>query len=161
MAEGGALQAKDHRSLRPYPHSLPAILMRARESVMARVRPCLREFDITEPQWRVLRTLGSLDEIEVTQLAEKVFLLPSSLSRILRDLGERGLIQRRTSELDLRRGLVSISDRGMALIDAVTPRAVEVNAEIERLYGTERMDRLRALLEELEDALGHGEPGAD
>lgn len=146
------------RPRQPYPHSLPAILMRARESVMARVRPVLRTFDVTEPQWRVLRTLSSLDEVEVTRLAEMVFLLPSSLSRILRDLSERGLIHRRSSEEDLRRGLVSISEEGMALIEAASPDAAEVNAEIERLYGLERMAELRRLLVELEDALGRGQP---
>ncbi len=143
---------------KPFPHSLPAILMRAREAVMARVRPVLKAYDVTEPQWRVLRTLGSIEEIEVTQLSDMVFLLPSSLSRILRDLGARGLILRRTSESDLRRGLVSISDKGMALIEAASPGAAEVNAEIERLYGADRMAELRAMLRELEEALGHGQP---
>jgi homoprotocatechuate degradation regulator HpaR len=138
---------------------VPAILMRAREAVMARVRPVLRAYDVTEPQWRVLRTLSSVDEVEVTQLADMVFLLPSSLSRILRDLGERGLITRRTSEEDLRRGLVSISDRGLALIDAATPETVQVNADIDRLFGTERMEALKTLLAELEQALGRGAPG--
>ena len=147
------------RILKPYPHSVPAILMRAREAVMARVRPVLRAYDVTEPQWRVLRTLSSVDEVEVTQLADMVFLLPSSLSRILRDLGERGLITRRTSEEDLRRGLVSISDRGLALIDAATPETVKVNADIDRLFGTERMEALKTLLAELEQALGRGAPG--
>ena len=146
------------KALKPYPHSLPAILMRAREAVMARVRPTLRDYDVTEPQWRVLRTLSSLEEIEVTQLADLVFLLPSSLSRILRDLGERELIQRRTSETDLRRGLVSISDKGMALIDAASPSAARTNAEIEELFGAERMTRLRGLLTELEEALGFARP---
>ena len=147
------------RTLKPFPHSIPAILMRAREAVMARVRPVLRAYDVTEPQWRVLRTLSSVEEIEVTQLADLVFLLPSSLSRILRDLGDRGLITRRTSEEDLRRGLVSISDRGMALIDAATPKTAKVNAEIDRLFGTDRMEALKSLLAELEQALGRGEPG--
>ena len=141
----------------PFPQNLPAVLMRAREAVMARVRPTLRAHDMTEPQWRVLRTLSALDEIEVTQLAELVFLLPSSLSRILRDLGERNLVQRRTSQSDLRRGLVSISPRGMALIQAAAPDTVVVNAEIEQLYGAERMGRLLNLLTELEDALGQVE----
>ncbi len=109
----------------------------------------------------MLRTLSSLDEIEVTQLADMVFLLPSSLSRILRDLGARGLIQRRTSSSDLRRGLVSISDKGMSLIEAASPLAAEVNAEIERLYGADRMARLRGLLRELETALGPGRPEDD
>ena len=133
--------------------------MRAREAVMARVRPTLRAYDVTEPQWRVLRTLGSVEEVEVTHLADMVFLLPSSLSRILRDLGDRGLILRRTSDADLRRGLVSISDTGMALLEAASPGAAAVNAEIERLYGPERMDRLLDLLAQLEDALGPGQPG--
>ena len=147
------------RPLQPIPRSLPAILMRAREAVMTRVRPVLRAYDMTEPQWRVLRTLASIDEIEVTHLAELVFLLPSSLSRILKDLTERGLIQRRTSAADLRKGLVSISDRGMALIEAATPEAAKVNAEIEKLFGRERMGRLERLLQELEQAVGPGRPG--
>ncbi len=147
------------RNLKPFPHSLPAVLMRAREAVMARVRPTLRTYDLTEPQWRVLRTLGSIEEVEVTQLAEMVFLLPSSLSRILRDLSERGLIQRRTSSIDLRRGLVSISDKGMDILEAATPETTKVNAQIEQLFGAERMARLRGLLRELEEALGPGQPG--
>ncbi|MEI9965845.1 MAG: homoprotocatechuate degradation operon regulator HpaR [Caulobacteraceae bacterium] len=148
----------EQRALKPLPQSIPAVLMRAREVVMARVRPVLRAYGLTEPQWRVLRTLGSLDEIEVTQLAEMVFLLPSSLSRILRDLGERGLVRRRTSLADLRRGLVSASPEGMAMIEAVTPEAAKVNREIETLYGPERMKRLRAMLVELEHALGWAQP---
>ena len=147
------------RRLHPMPRSLPAFLMRAREAVMTRVRPVLRAYDMTEPQWRVLRTLASVEQLEVTQLAEMVFLLPSSLSRILKDLTERGLIQRRTSAADLRKGLVSISDRGMALIEAATPEAAKVNAEIEKLFGRERMGRLERLLQELEQAVGPGRPG--
>lgn len=149
------------RRLQPFPQSLPAILTRAREVMMARVRPTLRAYDLTEPQWRVLRTLGSVDEIAVTHLATLVVLLPSSLSRILRDLTERGLIQRRTSELDLRRGLLSVSDDGMVLIETIAPAAARVSAEIEALYGVERMEALRGLLMELEESLGWTEVEGD
>ena len=125
---------------------------------MTHVRPVLRAYDMTEPQWRVLRTLASIEEAEVTQLSEMVFLLPSSLSRILKDLTERGLIERRTSASDLRKGLVSISDRGMELIEASAPDTARVKAEIERLFGRDRLDRLERLLEELEQAVGPGRP---
>jgi homoprotocatechuate degradation regulator HpaR len=145
-------------ALKPLRQSLPASLMRAREAVMARVRPTLRAHEVTEPQWRVLRTLADLDEIEITRLSEIVFLLPSSLSRILRDLSERGLVQRRTAQNDLRRGLISISARGRALIHAAQPATAATNAEIERLYGAERMAELLRLLLELEDALGGAQP---
>ena len=149
------------RRLQPPARSLPAFLMRAREAVMTRVRPVLRAYDMTEPQWRVLRTLASTQEVEVTHLAEMVFLLPSSLSRILKDLTDRGLIQRRTSVADLRKGLVSISDQGMALIEAATPEAAKVNSEIEKLFGRDRMAQLERLLQELEAAVGPGQPAAD
>jgi homoprotocatechuate degradation regulator HpaR len=145
----------------PFPQTLPAVLMRAREAVMGRVRPTLKAYEVTEPQWRVLRTLSALDEIEVTQLAELVFLLPSSLSRILRDLGERGLIQRRTSDADLRRGLVSISEKGMDLIQAALPHVARTNDEIEEAYGAARLAQLRRLLSELEQALGGAQPEED
>ena len=158
MDESSAKAGGRRRAVKPLPRALPASLMRAREAVMARIRPTLRAYDVTEPQWRVLRTLGALEEIEVTQLAEQVFLLPSSLSRILRDLSERGLIQRRTAENDLRRGLVSVSDAGMALIEAATPSATAVNAEIEAAFGTERMHALLDMLVELEASLGPGSP---
>ncbi len=148
------------RRLQPFPRSLPAILMRAREAVMTHVRPVLRAYDMTEPQWRVLRTLASIEEVEVTHLAEMVFLLPSSLSRILKDLTDRGLIQRRTSAEDLRKGLVSISDQGMGVIEAANPQTAQVTSEIERLFGSDRLGRLERLLEELEEALGPGQPAA-
>ena len=159
--DGDTAKAREKRPLKPFPHSLPANLMRAREAVMAHVRPVLRAYDVTEPQWRVLRTLSSVDEVEVTQLATMVFLLPSSLSRILRDLGDRNLIQRRTAENDLRRGLVSISDKGMALIEAASPRAARVNVEIETLFGPERMQALLGMLSELEKSLGGPQAGDD
>ena len=87
-----------------------------------------------------------------------MFLLPSSLSRILRDLSERGLVQRRTAQNDLRRGLISISPQGRALIHAAMPTTTATNAEIERLYGADRMNKLMKLLIELEDALGGAQP---
>jgi homoprotocatechuate degradation regulator HpaR len=148
-------------SLTSLRQSLPACLMRAREAVMAKVRPTLRAHDMTEPQWRVLRTLAGLEEIEITRLSEMVFLLPSSLSRILRDLGERGLVQRRTAEQDLRRGLVSISRKGQALIQTALPSTIATNAEIERLYGADRMKQLLRLLIELEEALGGAQPAGE
>lgn len=148
-------------AMRPYTQSLPLALLRARESVMARLRPSLREHDVTEQQWRALRTLAEVGEVEVTALADLICLLPSSLSRILRDLAARGLIQRRTSEEDMRRGLVSILPAGRSLIRRVTPSAAQANAEIEELFGSARLKALKAELNALCDLLGEGGPSPE
>jgi hypothetical protein len=104
-----------------YSQSLPASLMRAREAVMARIRPVLRAHGVTELQWRVLRTLAAVGEVEVSA--------------------------------DLRRGLVSITPAGRALIAEAAADAAGANADIAQLYGPERMARLLSLLGELEQAL--------
>jgi homoprotocatechuate degradation regulator HpaR len=149
-----ANEASDQASLIAFSDSLPVMLMRARESVMSRLRPVLRAHGFTEQQWRVLRTLNAVEEIEVTLLAERVFLIPSSLSRILSDLHDRGLVQRRRPAEDMRRGLISISPQGRAAIEEATPDLAREQAEIARLYGDARLGLLRGLLHELELTIG-------
>src|SRR5689334_25346371 len=95
--------------MRDFSQSLPMALLRAREAVMRQFRPSLRKHDLTEQQWRILRALAAVDAIEVTELARLAFLLGPSLSRILRDLEARQLVERKTAEADQRRAVVSIS----------------------------------------------------
>src|SRR5438552_16034721 len=81
--------------MRDFSRSLPMSLLRAREAVMRQFRPSLRGHGLTEQQWRILRALAAIDAIEVTELARTAFLLGPSLSRILRDLEARHLIERK------------------------------------------------------------------
>src|SRR5215831_10707129 len=99
--------------MRDFSRSLPMSLLRAREAVMRQFRPSLRSHGLTEQQWRILRALAAIEAIEVTELARTAFLLGPSLSRILRDLDARGLIERRTAAADQRRAVVSITPRGL------------------------------------------------
>ena len=140
--------------LPPVAQSLPVRLMRAREALMSRIRPVLRAHGVTEQQWRVLCTVRDLAETEITVLAEQVFLLPPSLSRILRDLEARGLMIRRSSTQDQRRALVSVSEAGEALIRRVEPSLLEVRLQMRESLGSARLRALGDLLDELESALG-------
>jgi homoprotocatechuate degradation regulator HpaR len=92
--------------MREFSRSLPMSLLRAREAVMRQFRPSLRQHGLTEQQWRILRALTSVESIEVTELAHVAFLLGPSLSRILRDLEARELIERKVAKADLRRAMV-------------------------------------------------------
>jgi homoprotocatechuate degradation regulator HpaR len=144
--------------LPPVAESLPVRLMRAREAVMARIRPVLRAHGVTEQQWRVLCTVRDLQETEITALADRVFLLPPSLSRILRDLEARGLMVRRPSAQDQRRVLVSVTAEGEALIHRIEPSLLEVRLQMRRLVGMDRLRALADLLDAIEDTLGPGGP---
>jgi homoprotocatechuate degradation regulator HpaR len=120
---------------------------------MRQFRPSLRHHGLTEQQWRILRALTAVDAIEVTELARVAFLLGPSLSRILRDLEARELIERRTAEADLRRGVVSISPKGLKLIEAVAPTSEAIYATITRRFGARKLGELQAMLGALESSL--------
>jgi homoprotocatechuate degradation regulator HpaR len=149
-------EAEPPRQLPPFSQALTMVLLSARESVMARMRPILRAHGVTEQQWRVLRILSGVKEIEVTALSRRALLHPPSLTRILRDLTSRKLVVRRSDEADMRRGLVSIAAKGRAMIEETGPEVAAANQEIDRLYGAERGKRLREMLSALEQALGGG-----
>ena len=158
-SHGGAGKAGEMRGapMREFSRSLPMSLLRAREAVMRQFRPSLRNHGLTEQQWRILRALTAVDTIEVTELARVAFLLGPSLSRILRDLEARDLIERRTAEADLRRGVVSISPKGLKLIEAVAPTSEAIYAEITSRYGTRKLAELQDMLAELERGLAEME----
>src|SRR3984885_3153565 len=139
--------------MRDFSRSLPMSLLRAREAVMRQFRPSLRDHGLTEQQWRILRALASVDSIEVTELARVAFLLGPSLSRILRDLEARHLIERRVAKADLRRGMVSISARGLKLIEAVAPTSEAIYAAISRRFGARKLAELQEMLHALEGSL--------
>jgi DNA-binding MarR family transcriptional regulator len=80
-------------------------------------------------------------------------LLAPSLSRILKDLDERGLILRRASPTDLRRGIVSISPQGLELIARAGTESEAIYREITGRYGSERLAELQSLLRQLEECL--------
>jgi homoprotocatechuate degradation regulator HpaR len=147
--------------MRDFSRSLPMSLLRAREAVMRQFRPALRQHGLTEQQWRILRALASIDAIEVTELARVAFLLGPSLSRILRDLEARHLIERKVAKADLRRGVVSISAKGLKLIEAVAPSSEAIYAAMTRRYGARKLAELQDMLHALERRLADLPAGSE
>jgi homoprotocatechuate degradation regulator HpaR len=139
--------------MRAFSKSLPMELLRAREAVMRRFRPGLRDHGVTEQQWRILRALAHSGPMEVSQLAEATCLLAPSLSRILPDLETRQLISRRQADSDLRRSVISLERKGLRLIATHAPYSEGVYEQIAEAFGTERLEQLFTLLRELEEAL--------
>jgi homoprotocatechuate degradation regulator HpaR len=139
--------------MREFSRSLPMSLLRAREAVMRQFRPSLRQHGLTEQQWRILRALAAIEAIEVTELARTAFLLGPSLSRILRDLEARRLIERKTAKTDLRRAVVSISEKGLRLMEVVAPSSEAIYAAITKRYGAKKLAELQEMLGALEASL--------
>jgi homoprotocatechuate degradation regulator HpaR len=151
--EAAVIVARRAIPMRTFSQSLPMALLRAREAVMRRFRPGLRNHGVTEQQWRVLRALAHSGPLSITELASATFLRPPSLSRILPDLERRSLIRRKQTDEDLRRSVVSLERKGLRLIATHAPYSEEIYDGIEKHFGAARLTQLFALLRELEASL--------
>jgi homoprotocatechuate degradation regulator HpaR len=129
--------------------ALPLALLRAREAVMGRFRPVLAAHDVTEQQWRVVRILGEESPLDASEVASRACVLAPSLTRIIKALEDRALISRVRDSGDGRRVSLSIAPAGIGLICKLTPQTSAIYADLEALYGRERIDRLLDMLCEL------------
>jgi len=132
--------------LRRFSESLPMLLLRARETAMARFRPVLHAHGVTEQQWRTLRALDDLGELTAAGLAAECAILAPSMTRILRKLAEEGLVLVNRSKDDQRELKVRISAKGQRLVETTGPI---IEHEYAKLCEQLRPERLEALYEDL------------
>lgn len=134
----------------PTARSLPFALIRAREKVMAPIRKMLASSDVTEQQWRILRTLSEHGPIEATRLADLAALQLPSQTRILRSMEQRGLVARTSNREDKRRQTVRITEPGQAIIDRHKDGAAALAKHFQDVLGVRDFERLLALLRKLD-----------
>jgi homoprotocatechuate degradation regulator HpaR len=135
-----ATHRTDDGNMRPFSRSLPMQLMRARELVMQRFRPHLHAHGLTEQQWRVIRALVEVESLEIGEVAERCWILPASLSRILPKLAKSGLVRRSPNKRDQRRVTIALTPAGKRYFDLVAPESEKIYAEISALVGPRQLD---------------------
>lgn len=141
------------RKLPPFEQSLGAVLISAKESVIAPLRALLREDRITEPQWRVMRVINDRGATDATGLAEVSLLRAPSVTRILKELEERKLIIREPDVNDRRRTLVALSPEGREFVRATSRSMMHLLREYSTRFGPDRLERLADELRALSAAV--------
>jgi homoprotocatechuate degradation regulator HpaR len=126
---------------------------------MGYFRPNLRRLGLTEQQWRVLRVLNDNGPTDAKQLATDAVLLPPSLSRIVRDLVRKGLLERRVASDDRRRVEIMITPAGIVALRSGARASVRAYDVIAHRFGSRDLATLLLLLERLEAALAPPRPG--
>lgn len=137
----------------PPSESLPILMLRLREAMMRRLRPYLRVYDITEQQWRVLRVLDAAGVLDMQGVARDSCIQPPSVSRIMRKLVARELVQRLSAEVDQRRVRVRLAPGGQALLASLGPTLRRAYAEVLQMMGPEDVAQTGRLLTAMLDRL--------
>lgn len=131
--------AKAKTGMTRYSESLAGTLLAAREAVMAPIRPILREANVTEQQWRVLRVLAEVDELDASSIAKEALLYAPTVTRILRELADRQWVVRRIDPNDGRRSVISISDEGQRLVQGTATHTLPKLAAYTEVFGEQRL----------------------
>ncbi len=130
------------KKIPPFEQSLAAVMLGAKEAVIAPMRPKLREYNITEPQWRVMRVINDRGSTDATGLAEVGLLHAPSVTRILKELENRKLVVREPDTNDRRRIMVALSPEGREVVKTISRHVVHVMREYGQRFGPERLERL-------------------
>lgn len=118
---------------------------------MGPIRAMLSDVGITEQQWRVLRVLDEAGPQEPTRIADRACLLLPSLTRILQKLSEKGLIERTPDRMDRRKQVVSITEKGAAVIEDNLATSIAIMDRIKREMGVDNFEALLDLLNLLDN----------
>lgn len=134
------------RKLPTYANSLGGVILSAKEAVLAPMRPKLREYNLSEPQWRVMRVINDIGPTDATTLSAGGLLHAPSVTRILKDLDERSLILREPDPKDGRRTQVVLSEEGRAIVADISRFVLRLLRDYSEAFGP---DRLKSLTDEL------------
>ncbi len=117
--------------------------------------PYFARFGISGSQWGMLRVLQRAETngergLRLSDLSDRLFIQPPSVTRAVDRLEREGLVQRQGSQSDLRVRRVSLTTKGKELADRILS---EHRGQIESLFAAsapEELDTLLLLLGNLE-----------
>ena len=80
-------------------------------------RKLLRDLNLTYPQYLVMLVLWERDEVNVSDICDRLFLETPTLTPLLKRLEVNGLVRRRRSAADERQVIVTLTAAGRAMRD--------------------------------------------
>ena len=97
-------------------------LMRASESISARIHKPLNEARLTVSQFGVLEALYHLGPLSQAEIAKKVLKSSGNITMVIDNLEKRGLVQRQRIEEDRRYYTIQLTSEGEKMTADIFPR---------------------------------------
>lgn len=111
----------------------------------------LKEFDIYEPQFNVLRILRGAKgkPISVNTILESMVQRSSNVTRIVDKLAAKGLVQRTLSKEDRRKMDIIITDNGLELLKKLDKKVEDFHKPMKNNLTAEEAETLKQLIRKL------------
>jgi MarR family 2-MHQ and catechol resistance regulon transcriptional repressor len=133
-------------------------LMRAADSLTARLSQALAEHDLTASQFGVLETLLHLGPLCQKDLARKLLVSGANVTMVADNLEKRELVTRERSSVDRRLVTVALTAAGRKLIAAVFPRQMGTIVDQFGILSPAEQDSLRLLCRTVGTQNNHSSP---
>jgi len=144
--------------------SLPtvgALLRLAWQAFREQMYTLVREagYDDLPPSHVLLFRYPTIADLRPSELAEQMGMSKQGVNDLLRQLEAKGYIELRPDPADGRARLITLTDRGSMLMEAIRTAAKQVAAEWARCVGHEQFEALRGTLVRLTAEYGPREAG--
>lgn len=107
------------------------------------------DYGLTMPQFTVLEVLYSKGDLTVKQIINKVLSSGGSMTVVIRNLEQQGLVCRRENPDDRRSYLISISSDGRRLMDKVFPLHMQNLSEVFSVLADEEKETMVGMLKRI------------
>lgn len=106
-------------------------------------------FGITIAEWRVMALVSQYDEVRAQTVVDKTPMDKVAVSRAVASLVEKGLLEKRASEVDRRSALLHLSDKGNEIANEIQAVAKAHNDDVLRVLSKAEQVTLHGLLDKL------------
>ena len=144
MREGYRGNKEESRALRTY-----VKLMRAAESVTARIHRHLSSTGLTISQFAVLEALYQLGPLSQREIGQKILRSSGNITMVIDNLEKNGRVRRERHEADRRFFIVHLTDKGYHLINKIFPPHAAVIAKDLGVLTAAEQDALGRLCKKL------------
>ncbi len=136
---------------------LMVTLSRCHSSINGKIYSKIKEEGLTETQFSVLDLLHHKGKFNIKEIIEKTFSSGGTMTVVVNNLLKEGYIKKEKAKEDKRQSLISITSKGINLLDYILKTHVENLKDIfDVLTETEKL-----ILIELLKKLGKGEEDED
>jgi DNA-binding MarR family transcriptional regulator len=111
--------------------------------------------DIGVTEWRILAVLGRFPGLTASEVTERTAMDKVAISRGVKSLTEKGLLERRTDAGDRRRQRLFITDkRGRQVLNEIIPRARRYERQLLQTLSGRELTALSDVLHKLQQQAG-------
>lgn len=124
-------------------------LSRSGNTVHKQEYKTIKEGGLTVSQFSVLEVLYHKGDMRISEIIDKILATGGNMTVVIENLIKEGLAKKYTDINDRRATLISITPKGVSLIEEILPKHIENINQIFQVLSTEEKEELIRILKKL------------